>query len=150
MLENFKESAERFLCSNTPGYLYTHLKKLQEIQSLGHKLSTKELYQLCKQASERKEKNSESELEFYIYLVALSFKPYSESYTYLKSLETNEYKWTNSIISLIIEEYKPITEYKINIKGKPPKVVLAEEGFREPSTSVIEIHLSHKGDKKND
>ena len=147
MIENFKESAEKYLCANTPGYLYTHLKRLQEVESLANELSTKELFELCKQSSEISKKNGEVELAFYICLVALSFKEYSESYPFLELLKTDEYKWANSIISLILEKYVPVTEHTIDVKNKP-KIILSEEGFISPTISDIDINLN--GDKKND
>lgn len=148
-IENFKESAEMFMCANTPSYLYKHLKKLQEVESFAHKMSTKGLYKLCKQTSEASKKNHESELRFYICLIALSFKAYPESSTYLKLLETNEYKWANSIISLILEEYVPVTMRKIHIKNKP-KMVFPEVKSIESTASATKFDLTDNGAKKYD
>lgn len=132
-IANFKESVKWFVCASTPNYLYTNLKDLQEVENLSLQLSADELYAFCKQTIERKEKNRESELECYIYLVALSFKTYSESSAYLIELKTKEYKWANSIISLIISKSNIITEETINVKFTP-NIIVSDEEMKDITT----------------
>ena len=152
-IENFKESAKIFFCSNTAGYLYTHLAILGEVENLAEELSTDELYEIGRQALERKDKNPDSELLFYIALIALSFKPYSEISSHLHSLRTHEYKWANSIISLIIAKYNLVTEDKVDIKSEPV-IITPKEGYEykltDSTTSEISINLEQPGDEKND
>ncbi|MGA2322821.1 MAG: hypothetical protein ABSG22_03135 [Sedimentisphaerales bacterium] len=146
-IKNFKESAKWFLCANTPVYLYTNLKKLSEIEGLSNILSVKDIYEKCKHILEKSERNQVSELMFYIFLMALSFKEYSEAHTFLGSLRNDKYKWANSIISLIIGKYNPITEYKTTVKYEP-KVILSQEGFENPTTSSDVTNVYVK-DSKN-
>lgn len=145
-ISNFRESAEWFLCANTPVYLYTNLKKLQEVENLSNGLSAKNLYELCRQFLEKDENIYESELAYYICLIALSFKNFSEIRSYLESLRTDKYKWANSIIMLIIGKYNSITEYKVTVKNEP-KVTLSREGFEKPMTSSVVINIYAKGNK---
>jgi len=175
-INSFPDCVEKFLCANTPAYLYTHLKKLQEVESIAEKLPTKKLYKICKEALEVKEKNYDSELAFYISLIALSFKPYSETFECLQQLKTDLYKWANNIISLIIEGHVPITEYGINVENIP-KIISSQEEPKETSDTAISgtiilkniptidlpqgssidsitsdttINIEYNGDKKND
>lgn len=118
-INNFRESAEWFLYANTPSYLYKHLKNLGEVENLAEELTHQELYDICKRTFDKKEKNCESELAFYITLIALSLKPYSKFSKYIESLKTSEYKWASTLISLIISNYEPVTTATINAKSKP-------------------------------
>jgi hypothetical protein len=126
-IHNFRESVEWFLHANTPSYLYEHLKNLGEVENLAKKLTHQELYNICKRTLDKKEKNHESELAFYIALIALSLKSYSEFFKYLELLKTSEYKWANHIISLIISNYEPVTTAIINVESKPKMKILEKK-----------------------
>jgi len=168
----FSESAEWFLNANTPSYLYNHLKILGEVENLANKSTHQELFNICKKASEKKDKNYDSELVFYIGLIALSLKPYSEFSKYVESLKTSNYKWASTIISLIISNHQPVTTATIKVESKPkikrlekkskdtddstteqtmhfksnPIVYKTEEGFSNITTSDNTINLEPNGD----
>jgi hypothetical protein len=173
-INNFRASAEVFSCASTPAYLYVNLKRLQEIEKLASELSTKDLYELCNQVLAKDTKNWDNELAFYIHLIALSFKTYSETRPYLLKLsKTNKYKWTIYIVSLIIADSKVVTEYKVTVKNKPkivlpveltkydsitacevdvkkePQIIFPEEASENPATSSNVINV-YREDKKND
>lgn len=143
-INNFRASAEVFLCASTPTYLYDNLKHLQEVERLASELSTKDLYELCNQVLAKDTKNWDDELAFYIPLIALSFKTYSETRPYLFKLsKTNKYKWTIYIVSLIVADSKVVTEYKVTVKNKP-KIVLPVELPEYESVTTCEVDMKKK------
>src|SRR3972149_7134303 len=142
-INNFRSCAEVFLYANTPAYLYKHLRNCQEATVLAERLSTQELYELAEKVLGQEEISCENELVFYICLIALSFKIYSESHTYLKSLMTDKYKWAKSIISFIISDYIPISEDEIRIQTHP-KIIVQDEFDAVPSTvSLDKVSAKH-------
>jgi hypothetical protein len=173
-IKNFGECIEAFVCANTPSYLYTHLRGLVEVENLAEASSASELYEMGRHALEE-EKTSDGELSFYIVLIALSFKPYSEMSSYLKDLKTDKYKWANAIIVLVKSKYGLVTEDTIDIKHEPsitgvqgdlqdieqvaeyvananiqPVISSPEHGFADSTTSDISIDLEQRGDEKDD
>jgi hypothetical protein len=163
-LNTFKNSAEVFLFANTPNYLYKHLRELNEVQRLAENLTSKELYDACSTYLDKTVKTFENELGFYITLIALSFKDYSEANVFLRSLNNKEYKWSDSILTLINAKRNPSTVAHMELKQikkseqvtskgdaassfykmpfpKAPKMVVLNIGQVDSTTSQNEIRL---------
>lgn len=166
---------EIFLCANTPGYLYTHLRQAKEVEVLAEQSSTDGLYAIGRHALEGEQKNLERELSFYIAVIALSLKPYSEISIYLTRLKTDKYKWANSIISLVKTKYRLVTVEAIDIIYEPKIVIAGEDvkdvaqttqfaaevnapalvnspetGVSDSTGSAISVDLQESGGKNND
>jgi hypothetical protein len=136
-LKDYPFCTEFFLYANTPAYLYKHLRNLPDVNALARQLSTGELYELAKKVIGT-EKTSENELIYYIYLIALSFKIYSESHPYLESLRTDKYRWADNIISFISSDYIPISEDEIHIQMRP-KIIVQDVFDEVPSTTILNM-----------
>lgn len=122
-----------FIWANTPVYLFKKLSRVQELEALSNRLSATELFSFGQQI-EKEESSPENELTFYICIIALSFKTYSEISEHLNRLRTVKYKWANTLIQLVVAESRIIIMDSISVSSRPIIVEVPSKFTQADST----------------
>lgn len=97
----FPEAVRVFVVANTPTYLFKHLRSIQSIQALAGETSTDALVKRCRELASVKNPAMDDELDFYVHLVALYFKPPSEFRRVLDDLSNSPFRWAKPLVQLI-------------------------------------------------
>jgi hypothetical protein len=101
----FDGAAQIHMVSNTPMYLYKHLRQNADVSKVADQLTTAELLKsISFYTTGKGTKLDEAVVAAYACLVALSFKPLSEFEDDLKALDASCLRWLPELREIILSQ----------------------------------------------
>lgn len=135
---NISEQAIRDVCeillvSNTPLYLYKHLRRLQTVQTMAKETPEHEIAsEFARRVSLPKRRMGDVAVA-YACLVALTYKPQSVALETLASLDLSRLDWASTIRNVFFARARSESLQDIHIK--PPQIPLFQLRTEATTTS---------------
>ncbi len=137
----FPEAARVFVVANTPTYLFKHFRSIQRIQALATKMSTEAVVKRCRELAALKKPVMDDEVNFYVHLVALCFKPQSEFRGALDDLAKAPFRWAKPLVNLIVSHAKASDRIVWEPQFKPSVRLSSEQRLSTTSHTHRDIQL---------
>jgi hypothetical protein len=110
-------AARVFVVSNTPMYLYKHLRADPVVLQLARDVPTQSIIKLLSFYTGRGKKRAEALVAAYVCLIALSFKPSSEFREFLEEFESSVLCWLADLRGIIFGTKYADGRVSINVQA---------------------------------
>jgi hypothetical protein len=113
-----KQLAEIVLVSNTPHYLFKHLRRHSFVESIAQSCSIADFRETSQDIQTRGAFTDEDQLRTYVLICALSLKSERNVVTLLESLKEFRFRWVKQLTAFAIASIRHDTVGRIDLQFK--------------------------------